>query len=181
MKKEFTFDHIHALHNSMKSAAADVSAAEAALVAAAAEVDAAKQDDGSIAPEAILERIASAEKTQRLRTIEANRAGAKLAEAEASFHQEVLESAPNLIAFLDERASIQKKDLEGRILAIDGLDKNSVGLVSQLAGSSPAVRAIFGASASIQFSLSMNEIYAESEGGASPALVASVLAASEFV
>lgn len=119
-KSPSNFEELIKVHNIVTDLAAIVGECESKVVIAEREFEKAKEDDGKTDPAELVERRDSAERVLKIRKIEANRAAAKLEEAEERLKEQINLDAQKACDSLTEKRNRLEEDMRGKIKAIVG-------------------------------------------------------------
>lgn len=115
-----TFEAIHAAHGKMTTLADQVAKAEAQVVLAQQKTDQANFDNGTLPAAEIYDRTEAARKELGIRTIEANRAAAKLTECEDELREVLSEAYPEFLSILSTKASEARETTAAKLKLIVG-------------------------------------------------------------
>ena len=174
MKSKTTeWGKITSAYNEITVLADQVAKNEAAIVVAEQRLESADRDDGVSSAQQIFERRESARRDLGILKIEANRAAAKLSEAEANFEDMVLGAMPLLLNALEalvveETARITKASAE-----LFGPESIKTGAFAGLLRQSPSIAELQGSANRIRMS--------HNTGGMSQSLVVNMIAGERAV
>lgn len=119
-KSIFNFSEIKATKKKVDALAETVATAEAEVILAEEALTVARRDDGTVDPGQLIQRIDAADHSFRVRQIEANRAAAKLTEAEHDFHSMIREAVEPVTETLMSRLDEEKERIRKLLVGIIG-------------------------------------------------------------
>lgn len=121
-KSIFNFSEIKATKKRVDALADTVAKAEAEVILAEEALTVARRDDGTVDPGQLIQRIAAADHSFKVRQIEANRAAAKLTEAERDFHSMIPEASDPVQHLLLSKVDEEKERVRKLLIPIIGED-----------------------------------------------------------
>ena len=172
---KFEFSKILASHKSLSSYAANVARLEAEIVISERHFEEVETDDGTTDPETIYTRCEAARRDLGIRRIEANRAAAKLAEAEEELGNLVMRDARVIADHLDEVSRAEAERVKKQAVSLFGENAIETTELKFLISGVPAVHGPATAAHRIRLGLQF--------GGRRPGqdLIANVLSAESFL
>jgi hypothetical protein len=120
MKITFDFTQLKNAREKVALFADEVAKTETEVVLATECLTVAKRDDGVAKPEEVVKRIEDADRNLKIRQIEANRAAAKLAEAESDFNLLIDGSVEPLITAIEKRRGQETERIGKQLRGILG-------------------------------------------------------------
>lgn len=174
MKTKFKFSNILDARQTVEAIASDVARLEADVVVAERKVEEARRDDGVSAPEEIYNRSEAARREMGILKIEANRAAAKLAEAEEKFGDLIQSGVPTIIDHLDKVSNHKAEEIKKMVSPIFGESALNTSSLKSLISAHPDVAGPRTLALRIRLSL---DLHARPR----PDLITNVLSAEEYL